>query len=408
MHSSLRDHFMTKFQSLDATLFRALFRMSRFAYETLRTMLGPWLQPKLAQKNIDARKGSNRQPLTIDEIICISLRIFGGAAYVDAAWGFNVSVSSVYFNFFRFIRALVRSNAGIIYFPTTASELQAASNQMDQIGTRHEALHGCVGAIDGIAIRIRQPLRTECSSPISYRNRKGFCSINMQAIAGGCMRFLWVSLESPGSTHDSTAFHMTKFSQKWLFENDTVDKQGRQFWLAGDDAYGAYFKLISPWPGQYLDTRAPYKDAFNYYFSGGKRNVIERVFGVMYQRWGILWRPLLYKLRLIPLILYAICRLHNFLIDVKDMVELPSLGSGMGYFGSRRHRGLPEQQRSVADQSGFDSAVHPQDECALEDAATVVNGAWNRNICSIREQITQNLENLQVLRPQFNLGRLPS
>ncbi len=101
MHSSFRDHFMTKFQALDTTFSCTLFRMSRFDYETLQTMLGPWLQPKLAQQNIDAWKGSNLQPLTIDKIICISLCIFGGAAYVDITWGFNVSVSSLYFNFFR-------------------------------------------------------------------------------------------------------------------------------------------------------------------------------------------------------------------------------------------------------------------------------------------------------------------
>ena len=68
------------------------------------------------------------------------------------------------------------------------------------------------------------------------------------------------------------------------------------------------------------------------------------------------------------------------------MVELGLLGLGMGYFGSRRHCGLPEQEHSPTDQSGFDSAVHLQDECAMEDAPTVVNkGKWNRNICSIRE-----------------------
>jgi hypothetical protein len=280
---------------------------------------------------------------------------------------------------------------------------------MDTIGTRREELHSCVGAIDGIAIRIRQPLKTECNSPISYRNRKGFCSINMQAIAGGCMRFLWVSLKSPGSTHDSTAFHITKFSQSWLFENAIAGKGGRQFWIAGDDAYGAYLKLLSPWPGQFLDTRAPFKDAFNYYFSGGKRNVIERVFGVMYQRWGILWRPLLYKLQIIPFIMYTICRLHNFLIDVKDMEELPSLGSGMGYFGSQGNHGLPEQERTAAVQAGIDSTVHPQDECHLGGATTVVDSAnLNRNVCSIREEITNKLENLDVHRPQFNLGRLPT
>jgi hypothetical protein len=100
MHSSMRDHFMTKFASLDANFFRAMFRMSRFAYETLRTMLGPFLVSRVPAKNLQARKGTNRQPLSIYEIICIGLRILGGAAYVDAAWGFKLSISSVYFSFF--------------------------------------------------------------------------------------------------------------------------------------------------------------------------------------------------------------------------------------------------------------------------------------------------------------------
>jgi hypothetical protein len=226
MHSTLLDHFMTKFQSLDASFFRAMFKLSGFAYEILQTMLGPFLARKVLPNNLQARKGSNRQPLTIDEIICIGLRILGGAAYVDAALGFNASVATVYSSFFRFIKAIAKSSVGIIHFPNTLPELQAASDCMDTIGTRREELHSCVSAIDGIAFRIRQPLKTECDSPISYRNRKGFCSRNMQAIAGGCMRFLWVSLKSPRSTHDSTAFYMTKFSQTWLFENAISGKGG--------------------------------------------------------------------------------------------------------------------------------------------------------------------------------------
>ncbi len=92
------------------------------------------------------------------------------------------------------------------------------------------------------------------------------------------------------------AAHMTQMaftsqsSRSGYFKTRVSTKQqGRLFWLAGaDDAYGAYLKLISPWPGQYLDTQAPFKGAFNYFFSGDKRNVIERVLGVMHQQWGIL------------------------------------------------------------------------------------------------------------------------
>ena len=55
-------------------------------------------------------------------------------------------------------------------------------------------------------------------------------------------------MESPGSTHGSTAFHLlNKLSHYWLFEQSTADERGRQFWLApGDEAYASYQRLVSP------------------------------------------------------------------------------------------------------------------------------------------------------------------
>ncbi len=106
--------------------------------------------------------------------------------------------------------------------------------------------------------------------------------------------------------------------------------------------------------------------------------------------------------------MYTICRLHNFLIDVKDMEELPPLGSGMGYFGSQCNHGHQEQEHTAADPAGFDSTVHPKDECHLWGATTVFDSANpNRNVGSVREEITNNkLKNSDVHCPQFNLGRL--
>ena len=50
------------------------------------------------------------------------------------------------------------------------------------------AVRGCVGAIDGVAIRIRRPLSSDSGlfgrvdNPALYFNRKGFYSVNMQAV----------------------------------------------------------------------------------------------------------------------------------------------------------------------------------------------------------------------------------
>ena len=57
------------------------------------------------------------------------------------------------------------------------------------------AVRGCVGAIDGVAIRIRRPLSSD----------SGLYSVNMQAVVDRRGRFLNVSIVTPGSTCDSVA-----------------------------------------------------------------------------------------------------------------------------------------------------------------------------------------------------------
>lgn len=63
------------------------------------------------------------------------------------------------------------------------------------------------------------------------------------------------------------------------------------------------------------------KDYFNFLLSRMRQN-IERVFGIMVVRWGILWRTLQVEFTMIPALLSAIARLHNFCIDEKDSLEI--------------------------------------------------------------------------------------
>ena len=58
-------------------------------------------------------------------------------------------------------------------------------------------------------------------------------------------------------------------------------------------------------------------DAFNWCLSK-MRQCIERAFGLMVQRWGILWRSLRVTFSSMPKVLLAVARLHNFCITVKD------------------------------------------------------------------------------------------
>ena len=49
---------------------------------------------------------------------------------------------------------------------------------------------------------------------------------------------------------------------------------------------------------------------------------MECTFGAMYTKWGILWKPLQFRLKNNVIVVDSICRLHNFLIDNEDINNL--------------------------------------------------------------------------------------
>lgn len=81
------------------------------------------------------------------------------------------------------------------------------------------ALDNCCGALDGIAIKIEEPTQSDVANSSSYFNRKGWFALNVQAMCDSFYRFTFVSCMAAGSTHDSTAFRLTKLYS--LLQRDT-------------------------------------------------------------------------------------------------------------------------------------------------------------------------------------------
>ena len=67
----------------------------------------------------------------------------------------------------------------------------------------------------------------------------------------------------------------------------------------------------SPWKGRKLSAE---QDTFNYYLSL-HRQCVERAFGILVRRWGILWRKLEIQLSKIPILLKCLARLHNVCVN---------------------------------------------------------------------------------------------
>lgn len=371
-----------------------IFRMSTRATELLYRALYPYLNVNLSDSNIAGRRNSNRNPLTVTEKLHLGLMVAGGSTIGGILHSFSISKCTCYNTIHRFFTAVILSEVGRIYMPDNASELKDLSDTFKEQKCYRPEFYGCVGALDGLAVRIILPSKRDFANPLLYPNRKGFPAINVQAIADGNARCRWLSVLSPGSTHDATAWVCSTFAQRWAQMNvtypDNPDTK-RLFWLAVDDAYGASKNMLCPWPGTGLRKRYQFKDAFNYFMSSTSRNVVERMFGQVYQRWGILWRPIRYPLRRAPMIILALFRLHNFLLDVKDSNDtMPSFNSGSG------RRRFEEPRRTALTQSGYEHQHHQQDECSTEEPE---RPRTRTEQCPIRQAITDALEAGGVVRP---------
>jgi hypothetical protein len=125
-------------------------------------------------------------------------------------------------------------------------------------------------------VKIKKPSKSH--GPKGYYCRKGFFSLNVQAMCDANRRFTFVSVKAAGSTHDSTAMAMS-----WLGKTITDGAFPRGLC---DDAYKGGEQMLVLWPGKDLGCK---KDSYNYWQSR-MRIEIECAFGVLVRKWLLLGR----------------------------------------------------------------------------------------------------------------------
>ena len=121
-----------------------------------------------------------------------------------------------------------------------------------------------------------------------------------------------------GSTNDITAYRQTKLYNWWMRGMIPAN-----FQMVLDEAYSSIGgdNHLTPFtksqlkkaraenPQHYLKLRA-----FNNILSS-QRITIERAFGILVRKWGILWKPLGYSLRVNTLITMVCAKLHNVCVN---------------------------------------------------------------------------------------------
>ncbi|KAJ8910962.1 hypothetical protein NQ315_003655 [Exocentrus adspersus] len=161
------------------------------------------------------------------------------------------------------------------------------------------------GCIDGTHIAIPGP-----DGDNSYYNRKGYHSIQVQAICNAKLKFINVYSGWPGSVHDARVWQASKICQ--MLEDDPRSLLLPNTYLLGNSAYPLKRYLIVPFKDNgHLRRR---QREFNKKLSS-TRVVIEQAFG----RLKGLYRRLKYlnvlKLANVKYIIIAACVLHNIGID---------------------------------------------------------------------------------------------
>ena len=196
-------------------LFRRKFRMTKEQFQELCNKI----KDTIGENNFRP-EGSCSDFYVCGEIrTAIALRMLCGGSYLDLlgrAYGV-IGLKSIYRYFHEFIYSIEKS----FELPLMDLLLRLEGGDMSALDELKKISHefsvdsngvltGCIGAIDGLAVRINSPVGVE--NPGNYFCRKNFYALNVQAICDRAKRYLWISLghHGHGASHDSAAFSSTK------------------------------------------------------------------------------------------------------------------------------------------------------------------------------------------------------
>nr|XP_028965142.1 protein ALP1-like [Malus domestica] len=183
-----------------------------------------------------------------------------------------------------------------------------------------------LGALDGTPVKVHVP---ECDKP-KYGTRKNEIATNVLGVCTPDMQFIYVLPGWEGSAHDGrvrrdavTRRNGLKVPNGCYYLVDGGYTNGKGF-LA---PYRRTRYHLNEWRDGYRPTTPA--EFFNMKHSSA-RNVIERCFGLLKMRWGILRSPSYYHIKTYRRIISVCCMLHNFI--KREMVVDPIEADADGQF----------------------------------------------------------------------------
>lgn len=294
--------------------FKARYRMSKDVFRELCAIVEPGIAAK------------NNIGVPIEEMLLVALRFYATgsmqAVNGDAIGIAQCTVSRIISKVSREIAALYPR---FIKWPDQHQAPSIASGFERMVNTRYPSaipFPRVIGAVDGTHVQL---LAAGVENRENFRNRKGFISLNVQAICDNNLLFTNVVARWPGSVHDSRVFKMSEVCSR--LEAGEL----RGYWLVGDSGYACAPFLMTPIANP--SSRAEERYNFSHIQT---RNVIERAFGVLKRRFSCLHGEMRLSLQNSMSTIIACFVLHNFLRIKNDFWEDDALEIPNGIDNSNR------------------------------------------------------------------------
>jgi hypothetical protein len=147
--------------------------------------------------------------------LALMIRMLAGASYLDLLIQYGVCTSSLYEFFYEGVKWIVDT----FVFPLHGWLENEDWDSLQCVRALFAAASGgaflgCIGALDGLAVKIRCPTLSDfISDPGNYYCRKGFYALNVQAI---CDKRLGQNGERRTRDQLMTAFDGTRLNQELL------------------------------------------------------------------------------------------------------------------------------------------------------------------------------------------------
>ena len=312
-------------KSIDAMLtelgnyVRRAYRMTLEAFLELHDALAPALLAKFRTGSADtAPTGPNGGFICTKLRLSAAIRFFAGAEVWDLMSSHGIGRSTIYDSIWKVVDAVNESsqlsfNEDNSPFPTHAEQEEIA----DGFGAKSGAgFNKVVGAIDGMLIwTVCPPLKwcrekNKCQTNF-HCSRKDKYGLVMLAICDHRTKFRWLNISEPGRMSDYASWIKTDLTSQ--LDDDALMSQillaGHT--LIGDNAFVKKKYMAVPFPGTGIEVS---QDAYNFYLSQ-LRITIERAFGILVHRWGVLRKPLNVHIGRVSALVTCLCRLHNYCID---------------------------------------------------------------------------------------------